>query len=159
MTATTPVAFDPKPERLGAVRTFKAASAILMGQAVAFADAADSRTVAPATTALGTFVGFAQNSQATVGGEVSVAMDGSILTAMLDTDNGTIDAGHWVMIGAVAGTVASYDPAIGGHAATQDLQSTAPVGKALDDSIVGGSTVGSTVVIFVSSSPQKTASA
>jgi len=160
MTATTPVAFDPKPERPTApTRTFKVASAVLRGQGVAFADSGDSNTVAPATQALGTFVGVALNSQATVGGEVTVALDGSILTVMLDTDNGTIDAGHWLMVGAVAGTFVEYDPAIGGHAATQDTQSTAPIGKALEDSVVGGSTVGSKVVILIQTSPQKVASA
>jgi len=159
MTATTFVAFDPKPERpTGPTRTFKAGAAILMGQVVAFADTGVSGTVHPATTSTGAVVGVALNSQATVGGDVTVAMDGSIVTVMMAADDSAVDAGHWVMVGAVAGTVIEYDPAIGGHAATQDAQSTAPVGKTLEDSSLGAATVGSKVKIIILTSPQQTAS-
>jgi hypothetical protein len=158
MTATTPVAFDPDPERpTGPTRTFKAASAILSGQVVAFADSGVSNTVAPATTSLAAVAGVALTSQATAGGDVTVAMDGSIVTVMMAADDSAIDAGHWVMVGAVAGTVIEYDPAIGSHAATQDAQSTAAIGKTLEDSVVGAATVGSKVKIIILTSPQHTA--
>jgi hypothetical protein len=158
MTATTPVAFDPDPKRpTGPTWTFKAGAAILSGQVVAFADTGVSGTVHPATTSTGAVVGVALHSQATVGEDVTVALDTSIVTVMMAADDSAIDAGHWVMVGAVAGTVIEYDPAIGSHAATQDAQSTAPVGKTLKDSVTGAATVGSTVQIIILTSPQKTA--
>ena len=156
MTATTFVAFDPKPERpTGPTRTFKAGAAILMGQVVAFADTGVSGTIHPATTSTGAVVGVALNS-ATTGQDVTVAMDGSIVTVTMAADDSAIDAGHWVMVGAVAGTVIEYDPAIGSHAATQDAQSTAPIGKTLEDSTLGAATVGSKVKIIILTSPQHT---
>lgn len=158
MTATTFVAYDPKPERpTGPTRTFQVGSAVLMGQVVAFAATGVSNSVVPATTSTGAVVGVALNSQATVGGDVTVALDGSIVTVTMAADDSAIDAGHWVMVGAVAGTVIEYDPAIGTHAATQDAQSTAPVGKALEDSTLGSATVGSKVKILILTSPQQTA--
>lgn len=157
MAATTPVAFDPKPENLGLTKTFKAASAILRGQCVAYADAAVTDTVAPATTSLGGFAGVALTSQATAGEPVTVAMIGTVLTVMMAADDSAIDAGHWVMIGAVAGTVIEYDPAIGAHAATQDTQSTGAIGLTLEDSTVGAATVGSTVKIVIMPQAQHTA--
>jgi len=158
MTATTLVAFDPKPELLGPVRTYRATAAILRGSCVSFDATGVSGYVSPSATTLGTFAGVALTSQATVGGPVSVAGVGTVLTVMMAADDSAIDAGHWVMIGAVAGTVIEYDPAIGTHAATQDTQSTAPIGIALEDSVVGGSTVGSKVKIQILPQAQQTAS-
>ncbi|GEM_PF-1280858 len=156
MTATTFVAFDPKPERpTGPTRTFKAGATILMDQVVAFADTGVSGTVHPATTSTGAVVGVALNS-ATSGQDVTVAMDGSIVTVTMEADDSAIDAGHWVMVGAVAGTVVEYDPAIGAHAATQAAQSTAAIGKTLEDSTLGAATVGSKVKIIILTSPQHT---
>jgi hypothetical protein len=159
MTATTFVAYDPKPERLGPTRTFKATAAILAGEGVAFDASGEDDYVSPAATTLGAFVGVALNSQATVGGPVTVAMDGTILTVALEAGDSAIDAGHWLMVGAVAGTFVEYDPAIGGHAATQDTQGTAPVAKALRNSVIGSGTAASKVLVMLQTSPQKTASA
>jgi hypothetical protein len=156
MTATTPVAFDPNPKHLGLQLTFKAGSAILRGQVVAFADAATSRTVVPALRSVGMPIGVALNSQATTGGDVDVAMQGSVVTVMMAADNSTLDAGHWVMPSTVAGTVVEWDPEILGHVATADLVTYPgryPIGYALDDSTTGGSTVGSTVEIVVNVTP------
>jgi hypothetical protein len=161
MTATTLVAFDPtdgEGVRLGPTRTFKATAAILRGSLVAFDASGEDDYVSPAGTTLGAFVGVALNSQATVGGEVTVAMDGSILYVMMAADDSAIDAGHWLMVGSVAGTAIEYDPAIGAHAATQDTQSTAPIGKAMRNSVAGAATVGSKVLMMIQTSPQQTAS-
>lgn len=159
MTATTFVAVDPKPERpTGPTRTFKSGAAILMGQVVAFADTGVSGTVHPATTSTGAVVGVALNSCTAAGQDVTVAMDGSIVTVTMEADDSAVDAGHWVMVGAVAGTVVEYDPAIGSHAATQAAQSTAAIGKTLEDSVVGAATVGSKVKIIILTTPQHTAS-
>lgn len=157
MTATTLVAFDPKPEHLAVTKTFKATAAILRGSVVAFDAAGEDQYVSPAGTGLGMVAGVALTSQDTVGGPVDVAMIGSILTVMMDTDNGAIDAGHWVQVGAVAGTVCEFDPAIGAHAATIGAGAW-PVGYTLKNSVVGGSTVGSTVQIVINPAPLYTAS-
>lgn len=157
MAATTPVAFDPDPETLaGGIPGLKAASAILAGQVVAFADTGTSRTVAPATSSLSTPVGVALNSAST-GEPVAIAGNGSVVKVMMSTDNGTLDAGHWVMTSSVAGCVIEWDPAIGTHAATVDTGAY-PLGFAVDDSTTGGSTVGSTVKILVNICPLFTAS-
>jgi len=157
MTATTPVAFDPDPIHLGLVMTFKAASAILSGQIVAFALNGTSRTVAPATSSLGQVVGVALESQPTAGGPVSVAMDGSVVKIMLSTDNGTADAGDWIGVSTVAGCGAVRDPAIHAHDVVNGLGMA--VGYAIDDIAAGASTVGGTGYIVVSTSPVWTATA
>ena len=158
MTATTLVAFDPKPQHLGLVRTFKATAAILRGSVVAFDATGVSNSVSPAGTGLGVVAGVALMSQATVGGPVPVAMNGSVVTVMMAADDSTVDAGHWVQVGAVAGTVIEFDPAIGAHAAT--LTSGAwPLGYTLEDSAVGGATVGSKVLVLINVCPLFTASA
>jgi hypothetical protein len=158
MTATTLTAVDPDPKHLGLVMTFKAGAAITAGALVAFADSGVSNTVHPATTATGAFVGVAGNTVTAAGQDVTVYMDGSVVTVRMAADDSAIDAGHWVMVGAVAGTCIEWDPAIGGHAATADAQGTAPIGKALKDSVVGGATVGSTVQILIQPAPLFTAS-
>ena len=158
MGATTPEAFDPNPEHLGLVKTFKAGSAILSGQVVGFADSGASDTVIPAdsdTTGIG--IGVALNSQATTGGEVAVAMVGSVLTVMCAATDTSIDAGHWVTTSSVAGTVLEFDPAIGGHAAALSTGAF-PIGYSLTDSVVGSGTTGSTVKIVVQPVPTFTAS-
>lgn len=158
MTATTLAAIDPAPLHLGLVMTFKAGAAILAGSLVSYADSGVSDTVHPSTTATAAFVGVALTSQATTGGPVTVAMDGSVVKVIMAADDSAVDAGHWLMVGAVAGTCIEFDPAIGAHAATVDAQGTAPIGKAIKDSVVGGTTVGSTVYMLVAPSPLFTAS-
>lgn len=158
MGATTPVAFDPDPEHLGLVKTFKAGSAILSGQVVGFADAGASDTVIPAdsdTTGIG--IGVALNSQATTGGEVAVAMVGSVLTVMCAATDTSIDAGHWVTTSSVAGTVLEFDPAIGGHAAALSTGAF-PIGYSIADSVAGSGTAGATVKIVIQPVPTFTAS-
>ena len=157
MGATTLTAFDPDIQNTGLIKTFKAASAILSGAVVAYADAGASRTVAPATSSLGTPVGVALASQATAGEPVPVAMNGCVVKVMLDTDNGTLDAGHWVKVSTVAGCVNEWDPAIGGHAATTDTGAW-PIGYALDDIAAGAAGTGGTGYILVNVCPLFTAS-
>lgn len=152
MGATTPAAFDPDPKHLGLVMDFKAASAILAGQVVAFADSGTSDTVAPATTLLGIPVGVALYSQATAGDRVAVAMQGSVLTVMCAATDTSIDAGHWVVPSTVAGCILEFDPAIGAHAAGLTTGSF-PIGYTLDDTTAGSGTTGSTVRIVVQPSP------
>ena len=156
MAATTPIAFDPDPQHLGLVMTFKAASAILAGQIVAFAANGVSRTVAPATSSLGQVVGVALHSQATVGGDVSVAMDGSVVKVMLSADDGTADAGDWIGVSTVAGCGIVRDPAIHAHDTVVGLGMV--VGYAIEDIAKGASNVGGTGYIVVSTSPVWTAS-
>jgi hypothetical protein len=159
MGATTLAAIDPDPKDFGLVMTLKAASAILAGAVVAYADAGASKTVAHATQSLGTPVGVALTSQATVGGEVTVAMQGCVVTVICAATDTSIDAGHWVMVdSSVAGTVIEWDPAIGSHAATTDTGAW-PIGIALKDSVAGAGTVGATVQIVVNICPIWTASA
>jgi hypothetical protein len=158
MTATTLIAFDPKPQHLGLVRTFKATAAILRGSVVAFDATGEDDYVSPAGSGLGMVAGVALKSQATVGGPVPVAMIGSVLTVMMAADDSAVDAGHWVMVGAVAGTVIEFDPAIGAHAATIGA-GTWPIGYALRDSVTGSATVGSKVMILIAPCPLFTASA
>jgi len=153
---TTPQAFDPDPKNLGLIITFKAGSAILRGQVVGYADAADSRTVVPTINGTtGAPVGVALASQATTGGDVPVAMNGTVLTVMMDTDSSTLDAGHWVSTGTIAGCVIEWNPVIATHVAALSTQ-TFPVGYALDDSTLGTTTAaayGSTVKIVVKTGP------
>jgi len=155
MTATTPVAFDPDPLHLGLTMTFKAASAILAGQIVAFAATGVSRTVAPATSSLGQVVGVAAHSQATAGEPVTVLMDGCVCKIMLSADDGTADAGDWIGVSTVAGCGIVRDPAIHTHDTVVGLGMA--VGYAVDDISAGASTVGGTGYIVVSTSPVWTA--
>lgn len=157
MTATTFVAIDPDPKHFGLTKTLKSAGTILSGMAVSFAATGIDLSVIPATTSTGTAIGIAQNS-ANSGYEVTVLMEGCVCTAVMAADDSAIDAGHWVMIGAVAGTVIEWDPAIGVHAATLDAGGTSVLGMALKDSVVGAATVGSTVQILIHPVPMFTAS-
>lgn len=155
MTATTPVAFDPKPRKLGEVRSFKAASAILAGQIVAFAASGVSDTVAPATSSLSSPVGVALYSQATTGGYVAVAGNDSELMVMLSADDGTADAGDWVGVSTVAGTAIVQDGAIAAH--TGEGAGLYPVGQCLEDIAAGSATVGGKGYIRVQMTPIWTA--
>ncbi len=150
MAATTPVAFDPAPIHLGLTMTFKAASAILAGQIVAFAATGVSRTVAPATSSLGAPIGVAAHSQATAGGDVTVLMQGCVCKIMLSADDGTADAGDWIGVSTVAGTGIVRDPAIQAHDTIVGLQNA--IGLALDDIAAGAATVGGTGYILVQTS-------
>jgi hypothetical protein len=155
MAATTPQAFDPDPKHLGLVMTFYAGSAILRGQVVGYADAGDTRTVIPAISTAGIPIGVALESQATTGGKVPVAMNGAVLTVMMVDDGSTLDAGHWVMTGAVAGCVIEWAPSVIGHVAVLSTGAF-PVGYALKDSVLGTATAanyGSTVEIVVNTCP------
>lgn len=151
MTATTPIAFDPDPKHLGLVMDFKAGSAILSGQFVGYADAADSGTVIPMTSALGIPLGVALYS-ADSGARVAVAMEGSILTVMCAAHDTAIEAGQFVRISTVAGTVLEFDPAILGHVQVLTVGKF-PVGIALEGTTAGSGTVGSTLKILVSVTP------
>jgi hypothetical protein len=155
MAATTPVAFDPDPIHLGLVMTFKAASAILAGQIVAYAASGVSRTVAPATSSLGQCVGVALNSAPNAGDLVTVAMDGCVVKIMLSADDGTADAGDWIGVSTVAGCGIVRDPAIHAHDTVVGLGMA--IGYAIDDISAGASTVGGTGYIVVSTSPVWTA--
>lgn len=158
MGATTLTAFDPDPKYLGLVRTFKAASAILRGAVVAYANAGVTDTVAPATTSLGMAIGVALNSQATAGQPVAVAMQGSVVKVMLATDNGTMDAGHFVEASAVAGAVSEFDPEVLSHVA--GLTTGAFIlGYTLEDISAGSAGTGGTGYIMIDPSPRMTKSA
>ena len=150
MAATTPVAFDPAPIHLGLTMTFKAASAILAGQIVAFADSGASRTVAPATSSLSAPIGVAAHSQATTGGDVTVLMQGCVCKVMLSADDGTADAGDWIGVSTVAGCGIVRDSVLQAKGTILGLQNA--VGLALDDIAVGAATVGGTGYILVQTS-------
>ena len=154
MTATTPVAFDPRPRRLMEVRTFLATSAILSGQIVGYADAGASDYVVPHTSALGAPVGVAMHSQATVGGPVAVACNGSVIKVMLDATDSVATPGDWIGSGAVAGCGLLFDSAIQGHAAGGTVSTGIwPIGVALEDVVAGTGTAGGTVYILVNITP------
>lgn len=148
---TTPAAFDPAPRKLGQVKTYKAASAILAGQIVAFAASGVSETVAPATSSLGSPVGVALYSQATTGGYVAVAGDGSELKVMLSTDDGTVDAGHWVTVSTIAGMAIVMDPALQSSAA--EAAGLFPIGQAVEDIAAGAANVGGKGYVKINRSP------
>jgi hypothetical protein len=135
--------------------TFKAASAILAGQIVAYAASGDSRTVAPATSSLGQCVGVAAHSQATTGGDVTVLMQGCVCKIMLSADDGTADAGDWIGVSTVAGMGIVRDPAIHAHDVVVGLGMA--IGYAIDDISAGAATVGGTGYIVVNPSPVWTA--
>ena len=152
---TTPVAFDPAPLALGTVKSYLAASAILAGQIVSFAAAGATETVAPSTSSLGSPVGVALYSQATPGGVVAVAGDGSVVKVMLSTDNGTVDAGHWVSVSTIAGCAVLFDPARANNAG--EAAGLFPIGKAIDDITTGAANVGGKGYIIINRAPIWTA--
>ena len=147
MTATTPVAFDPKPRRLGQTATYKATSAILAGQIVGFSATGVSREVVPATSSTGAPVGVAAFSQPTAGGDIMVFGAGCEVLVMLDTDNGTADAGDIMGVSTVAGMVAVRDSAIQAHDTIIGLQNA--VGRLQEDIAAGAATVGGKGYIIV----------
>lgn len=105
MGATTPAAFDPKPRQLGVVIDCIAGSAILAGQAVVISATGADYTVIPCdsdTSKVEKFVGIAMYSQATTGGHLAVASQGSVVLFQEGAGAG-IDAGDNLMAGAAAG--------------------------------------------------------
>lgn len=140
MANTTPVAFDPAPRMLGTVRNYLAASAILAGQIVSFSASGTTDTVAPATSSLSAPVGVALYSQATTGGVVAVAGNGSELKIMLSTDAATADAGDWIGVSTIAGCGIVQDGALANKAG--EAAGLYPIGQALDNIAAGASTVG-----------------
>lgn len=153
MGATTLTAFDADPKYLGLVKTFKAASAILRGAVVGFADAGASNTVAPSTSSLGMPIGVALNSQATAGQSVAVAMQGSVVKVMLSADNAGLDAGHFVTSSTVAGCVVEFDPGLINHAAHLSV-GLYPLGITLEDIAAGDSAgTGGVGYILIKPSP------
>jgi hypothetical protein len=147
MTATTPVAFDPKPRRIGVVSTLTAESAILSGQIVSYADTGSSRSVVPATSSTGAPIGVAAFSQATAGGKVTVYGPGSEVLIMLSADGSTADAGDLIGVSTVAGCGIVRDPAIQAHDTVIGLQNA--VGMALDDIAAGAAAVGGKGYILI----------
>jgi len=115
MGATTAAAFDPKPKYLGEIVTCYATAAILAGQWVSFDATGETRYVSPGTTSLGSVVGVALHSQATVGGPVAVAGNGSVVLSYVDQDDGTAGAGDYMAISTVAGFVKVMDAAVAAH--------------------------------------------
>ena len=104
MSDTTPAAFDPKPRQVKAVLNMIAGEAILAGDVVAFASTGVDDTVMKALSSIGSPLGVALYSQATVGGKIAVACAGSIL--MVKEGAGSdILAGTGLMTYTVAGTV------------------------------------------------------
>jgi hypothetical protein len=152
---TTPVAFDPAPRKLGTVKSYLAASAILAGQLVSFAASGVTETVAPSTSSLGSCVGVALYSQGTTGGVVAVAGDGSEVKMMLSTDNGTVDAGHWVSVSTIAGCAVVFDPARASNAG--EAAGLFPVGQAMEDIAAGASNVGGKGYVKINLQPIWTA--
>lgn len=137
---TTPAAFDPAPRRLGVVKSYVAASAILAGQICSFAASGASETVAPSTSSLGSPVGVALYSQGTTGGYVAIAGDGSEVKVMLSTDNGTADTGDWIGVSTIAGMAIVQDGAIAGDGT--EAAGLFPIGQCLEDIAAGASNVG-----------------
>lgn len=155
MTATVPVAFDPKPRRLQNVRTFVAGSAILRGQLVAAAATGVSKSVVPAIETTSAPEGFALNSAAS-GEYVAVAGNGSELLCMNATVTTALDAGDWVSNSTVAGMTILLE----GTVATQNSETAGyyPVGQCQTNSVAGTGTIGSTQYIIVNISTIWTAS-
>lgn len=155
MTATTPVAFDPKPRRLANVRTFVAGSAILRGQLVGAAATGVERSVVPCIETTSAPEGFALNSAAS-GEYVAVAGNGSELICMNAATNTDLDAGDYVSNSTVAGCTILLE----GTVATHETEAAGyyPVGQCQEDSTAGSGTTGSTQYIIVNISPIWTAS-
>jgi hypothetical protein len=137
---TTPAAFDPAPRKLGVVKTYLAASAILAGSICSYAASGASETVACSTSSLGSPVGVALYSQDTVGGVVAIAGDGSEVKVMLSTDNGTADAGDWLGVSTIAGMAIVQDGAIANDSG--EGAGLFPIGQAMEDIAAGASNVG-----------------
>jgi len=150
MTATTPVAFDPKPRALGKTYTVVVESAVLAGQIVSYAATGVSRSVVPATSATGAPIGIAAHSQATTGGMLTVLGEGCECLVMLSADDGTADAGDIIGVSTVAGTGIVRDAAIQAHDTIVGLQNA--VGLALEDIAAGAATVGGKGYILVKTS-------
>lgn len=150
MAATVMVGFDPKPRRLGDVRTYIAGETILKGQIVAFADTGVTRTVHPATTSLGSPVGVALQGAAT-GERVTVAGNGSELKIELSADNGTDDAGDWMAVSSVAGAAIVHPGDIEAHEGEAAGYFT--IGQAQEDISAGASTVGGKGYIKINIGP------
>lgn len=105
--ASTHVAFDPKPLRLGAViNMICGTAAIYAGDVVAFEASPSNMTVSPSVgTTTGVPIGVALHG-ATVGQKVAVASVGSIVKVK---DGGSgIDAGDELQTATVDGTVDAF---------------------------------------------------
>lgn len=154
MTATVMVGHDPKPRRIGVSGTYVAASAVLAGQIVSFAADGVSRTVAPATSSLGSPVGVAAYGAA-AGESFLVYGNGSEVKIELSADNGTADAGDWLGVSAVAGAAIVQDGAIAAH--TSEGVGLFPIGQAQEDIAAGASTVGGKGYVLLNITPIWTA--
>lgn len=105
MADTTPAAFDPKPKQLGPVRTFIAGAAILAGQLVGVNNTGVTDTVHPtADGSIDNCVGVALHSQASTGGYVAVAGNGT-WCKLCSGDANALEAGDPIMLDGVAGCV------------------------------------------------------
>jgi hypothetical protein len=125
MSATTPAAFDPKPKCLGLVVDCIAAGAILAGQVVSIEATGVGFQVTPCdgvTTAHP--VGVALYSQATTGGPVAVAGQGSVLKVCEGAGTG-IDGGDMVQC--------DVSTALGCVITTVDTAVCYQIGVALED--------------------------
>ena len=102
---TTPAAFDPMPKHLANVKTYKAGAAILAGQLVSFHGTGVDQTVHPTVDGTTTgCVGVALHSQASTGGYVAVAGNGTVCK-LCEGAGSAIDAGDGIMYDSVAGCV------------------------------------------------------
>ena len=146
MAATTPVAFNPKPRRLGQTPTYKAESAILSGQIVSFSATGVSRSVVPATSSTGAPAGVASCSAA-AGDDFMVYGAGCEVLIMLSADDGTADAGDIIGVSTVAGCGIVRDPAIQAHDTVVGLQNA--VGRLQEDIAAGAATVGGKGYVIV----------
>ena len=155
MTDTIPVGFDPKPRRIGVAGTYTAGSVILAGQIVAFATSGGSRTVAPATSSLGSPVGVAAYGAAT-GESFLVYGNGSEVKVELSDDAGTADAGDWLGVSTVAGCATVQDGAIAGHGT--EGTGLFPIGQCQEDIAAGAKTVGGKGYVLLNITPIWTAS-
>lgn len=154
MAATTPVGFDPKPRAYGVMGTYTAASAILGGQIVAFAADGADRTVAPATSSLGSPVGVAAYAAA-AGEAVLVYGNGCEVLVELSADDGTADAGDWLGVSTVAGCAIVQDGAIAAHAS--EGAGLFPIGQAQVNIAAGAATVGGKGYVLLNMVPIWTA--
>ena len=155
MAATVMVGHDPAPRKLGDVDTYIAASAILKGQIVAFAASGVSRTVAPATSSLGSPVGVAAHDQPTAGEPVTVYGNGCEVKVELSADDGTADAGDWLGVSTVAGAAIVQDGAIAAH--NSEGAGLFPIGQAQEDIAAGAATVGGKGYVKLNMTPIWTA--
>ena len=154
MTDTIPVGFDPKPRRIGVAGTYTAGSVILAGQIVAFATSGGSRTVAPATSSLGSPVGVAAYGAA-AGESFLVYGNGCEVKVELSADNGTADAGDWLGVSTVAGCAIVQDGAIAAH--NSEGVGLFPIGQCQEDIAAGASTVGGKGYVLLNMTPIWTA--